>query len=134
MSESPEPKIIVDSEWKSRVQSEKEAIKQQEQHSPQPEQELPQASFPMLVSTLATQALVALGQIPDPLSEKPQINLPVAEHFIDTLAMLEVKTKGNLTADESAMLNEILHQLRLAFVHIQGTPPGPQAGGSFIVP
>jgi hypothetical protein len=134
MSEPQEPKIIVDSEWKSRVQSEKEALKQQEQDAPPPDQELPPASFPMLVSTLVTQALVALGQIPDPYSGKPQINLPVAEHFIDTLAMLEVKTKGNLTSEESAMLSDILHQLRLAFLHSQGTPPPPQPGSSFIVP
>ena len=122
MSDSPEPKIIVDSEWKTRVESEKENLKRQEkvEHSREPLDELPPASFPMLVSTLATQALVALGQLADPLAGQPMLNLPIARHFIDTLALLEQKTKGNLSADESAMLTEVLHQLRMAFVSCQG--------------
>jgi hypothetical protein len=137
MSDTSDPKIIVDSEWKSRVQSEKEAIKQQEQQAPPRELEIPPASFPMLVSTLATQALVALGQVPNPLSDQSELNLPMAGHFIDTLAMLEAKTKGNLSADESAMLGDILHQLRLAFLQLQGgAPPSadPKAGGSIQLP
>ena len=134
MSETPEPKIIVDSDWKSRVQSEKEAIKEQEQQPRREGQELPPASFPMLLSTLVTQALVALGQIPDPITGKPEFNFPVAGHFIDTLAMLEVKTKGNLTDDEAAMLGDVLHQLRLAFVSVQSSPPDTQASGSIEVP
>jgi hypothetical protein len=40
-----------------------------------------------------------LGQVPDPFSGKPECNLPVARHFIDTLAVLEEKTKGNLSAE-----------------------------------
>jgi hypothetical protein len=136
MSESQEPKIIVDSEWKARVQSEKEAAKQQERQPPG-EHQLPPASFPMLVSTLVTQALVALGQIPDPLSGQPELNIPVAGHFIDTLGMLELKTKGNLTAEESAMLGDVLHQLRLAFIQVQRGPAaesGPETGGKIHVP
>lgn len=132
MSEPQEPKIIVDSDWKSRVETEKEAIRQQEK---KPDAEapgellgMPPASIPVLVSTLATQALVALGQIPDPFSGKPELNLPVARHFIDTLDVLQEKTRGNLNEDEAAMLTDVLHQLRMAFVAIQtNSPPGPSA-------
>lgn len=134
MSESQQPKIIVDSEWKSRVESEKEALKHQEQQPTHPSGELPPASFPMLVSTLVTQALVALGQIPDPFSGKPELQLPVAGHFIDTLAILEQKTKGNLTPDESAMLTDVLHQLRMAFIAVQGTQPPTSSGSAIQLP
>ena len=125
MSEPQKSKIIVDSDWKSRVETEKESLKRQELETPQPSAmpgELPPASFPMLVSTLVTQALVGLGQLPDPYSGQAEYNLPVAGHFIDTLAVLEQKTKGNLSADESGMLTDVLHQLRMAFIALQGVP------------
>jgi uncharacterized protein DUF1844 len=134
MSEPQKSKIIVDSEWKSRVESEKETIKRQEQEPPQHALELPPASFPMLVSTLVTQALVGLGQLPDPLSGHPELNLPVASHFIDTLAVLEQKTKGNLSAEESSMLTDVLHQLRMAFVSMQGGPPPKSTSSSIEIP
>lgn len=126
MSEPDEPKIIVDSDWKTRVESEKEAIREKEKTTPpMPESvEMPPASFSMLVSTIVTQCLVALGQVPDPFSGKPEYNLPVARHFIDTLAVLQDKTKGNLSADETDMLNDVLHQLRMAFVAIQTNSAG----------
>lgn len=135
MSESQEPKIIVDSEWKSRVETEKEKLKQQEEQQPhEPMGELPPASFPMLVSTLVTQALVGLGQIPDPFSGQPEVNLAVAGHYIDTLGILEQKTKGNLTPDESDMLTEVLHQLRMAFVAIRGAAPAMPKSGTIEIP
>lgn len=135
MSES-EPKIIVDSEWKSRVEHEKENLKRQEQSGEAREgaDEMPPASFPMLVSTLATQALVALGQLPDPFSGQPELNLPVAKHFIDTLAILQQKTQGNLTAEESAMMTDVVHQLRLAFVSLQGGPAAKSPGPTIHMP
>jgi hypothetical protein len=77
---------------------------------------LPQASFTLLVATLATQATSALGQLPDPLSGKTEVRLELAKHVIDTLGVLDAKTKGNLTPDEAGMLENALHQLRLAFV------------------
>ena len=68
------------------------------------------------MTTLATQALVALGQIPDPLEKRPILNLELAKHHIDMIAMLEEKTKGNLAPDEAEMLDSVLQQLRMAFV------------------
>ena len=134
MSETPKSKIIVDSEWKSRVETEKETLKRQEQEPSERPSDLPPASFPMLVSTLVTQALVGLGQLPDPFSGQPEINLPVAGHFIDTLSVLEQKTKGNLSADESSMLTDVLHQLRLAFVSIQGIPAAKPPSSTIEIP
>jgi hypothetical protein len=113
-----EPKIIVDDDWKSQVEREKEQLRQQMEDEPAHGNEyaLPPASIPVLVTTLATQALANLGQIPDPVENQPVVRKPMARHFIDTLAVLEEKTAGNLTDDEAALLTETLHQLRMIFV------------------
>jgi hypothetical protein len=82
------------------------------------------ASFPMLLTTLATQAMVTLGQVANPVTGKADIDLPYARHFIDTLQMLEEKTRGNLTPDEAGMLSDLLHDLRLAYVAVRDQPAG----------
>ncbi len=122
-----QPKIIVDSNWKEQVAAEKEALRQQAQETQEtqenknaPEPAWPPASFATLVSTLATQAVAALGQMVDPEQEEVVVNLDFAKHMIDTLALLEEKTKGNLTPEESTMLADVLHQLRMLFVAIDG--------------
>ncbi|MDA1054613.1 MAG: DUF1844 domain-containing protein [Planctomycetota bacterium] len=133
--ETSKPKVIVDDDWKSRAQAEKEQLQKQaeakqqqpaetpkEEPSPSPAQPeatmpLPPASFSFLVTSLATQALATMGQVPG-ADGKPIVQLKHAKHFIDTLAILEEKTKGNLTADEAAMLENVLHELRLLFVTI----------------
>ena len=76
----------------------------------------PPATFEFLAHTLFTQALMALGRIPNPITKKSHRNLPTARHFIDTLSMLEKKTAGNLSEDERRLLEEIQHQLRMAFL------------------
>jgi len=82
----------------------------------------PPASFEFLIHTLFTQALMALGKIPNPITKQSLVNMATARHFVDTLTMLEQKTAGNLTTDERRMLEEIQHQLRLLIV------TGPAAG------
>lgn len=119
------PKLIIDEDWKSQVQAEKEALERQKVHSPQPQPEaaagapLPPATLAMLLTTLATQALVGLGQIPHPTSGKAEIHLDEAKHFIDTLEMLEAKTAGNRSPEEDRLLENLLHELRLGFVEVQ---------------
>jgi len=80
----------------------------------------PPATFEFLAHTLFTQALMALGRIPNPITKQAHRNLPTARHFIDTLTMLEQKTAGNLTEDERRMLEEIQHQLRMMYMNEQG--------------
>ncbi len=120
LPENAEPQIVVDDDYKQQVEREKEKLREQmneaaEQGGPEAF-EMPPASMPVLVTTLATQALSNLGQIPDPIEGGPVIRKPLAKHFIDTLAMLEEKTKGNLDAEETEMLGGTLHQLRMIFV------------------
>lgn len=118
-----EPRIVVDDDYKQQVEQEKEQLRQQMQdaaeNAPADEMQMPPASMPVLITTLATQALSNLGQIPDPIEGKPVIRKSLAKHFIDTLAMLEEKTKGNLSEEETELLGGTLHQLRMIFV---GTP------------
>jgi len=68
-------------------------------------------------NSLAHTAAVHFGDIPDPVSgEKSEVNLPAAQQMIDILALLEEKTRGNLTAEERQLLDQILYELRLRFV------------------
>lgn len=136
-----EPKIIVDSDWKEQVAKEKEAaqadseptqdaaaesLAETDEVTPVNEADaptgselppLPPASFEMLVSMLFTQAMAALGQVPDPASGKSNIDKRYAKHCIDTLEMLVEKTKGNLSESESKMIDEALHALRMTYVN-----------------
>ena len=74
-------------------------------------------SFAAFVLSLAHTAAVHFGDIPDPVSgEKSEVNLPAAQQMIDILALLETKTRGNLTAEERQLLDQILYELRLRFI------------------
>jgi hypothetical protein len=79
-------------------------------------QTLPPASFTTLIQMLATQTMVALGKIPIPGQSETKIELAAAKHFIDLLEVLEPKTKGNLTGEELILLNNVTHELRMAYI------------------
>jgi hypothetical protein len=146
-SSDEDKKIIIDEDWKAKVQQEKEQAKQGQDASPPTSSpaasnsastdpggqrpaasegdsrdtdvaDLPPASLEWLVTSLATQALVALGQVPDPMDGKLHVMPNLAKHQIDMLSMLEEKTRGNLSQDEALLLEDVLHQLRLAYVTI----------------
>ncbi|MFN8392606.1 MAG: DUF1844 domain-containing protein [Bdellovibrionota bacterium] len=72
--------------------------------------------FPSFVVSLATQALVMLGEIPNPETQSAVENLEAAKQTIDILALLEEKTKGNLSGEEQRLIAEVLTSLRLTFV------------------
>ena len=77
---------------------------------------LPEVSFATFVLSLNSEALLHLGMIGNPATGKQEKNLPLAKYTIDTLGMLEEKTRGNLTDDEAAMLKNILYDLRMIYV------------------
>ncbi|MEO0080008.1 MAG: DUF1844 domain-containing protein [candidate division WOR-3 bacterium] len=91
--------------------------------TPEPNEtpEIP-ASFSTLLLNLSAAALAYLGHTVVPGQEKPAVNLPLAKHTIDTLEMLKVKTQGNLTPEESNLLDDMLYQLRLAYVAAKDQP------------
>jgi hypothetical protein len=66
----------------------------------------------MLVNTV----MMSLGQFPDPMTQQRRRDLVQAKHTIDILLMLRDKTRGNLTADEARLLQELLPQLQMAYV------------------
>lgn len=77
---------------------------------------LPEVNFITLILSLNTSALVHLGQIADPSTNEKLQNLPIAKHTIDTIALLQDKTKGNLTEEEAKLLEHILYELRMMYV------------------
>jgi len=83
-----------------------------------------------LVSLFGTQALMALGKLANPATNKAEKNLDAARLFIDLLEMVERKTAGNLTSDEAKVLKATLTDLRLMFVEESNAPteaPKPDA-------
>lgn len=120
-----QPKIIIDSDWKSQAQAEKERLaqKESEQAAKKPAgargpHDMPPADFRTLVGSLATQALLYLGAFPDPETGRAVVAFDLAQHYIDLLGLLETKTKGNLTKDEEGELTGVLQELRMRFVEI----------------
>jgi len=80
-------------------------------------------SFSTLVLSLAAAALAYLGRTVMPGAEKTEANLPLARQTIDTLEMLRKKTEGNRTDDETKLLEDLLHDLRLAYLKSEPAPP-----------
>jgi Domain of unknown function (DUF1844) len=75
-----------------------------------------------MVGLFGTQAMIALGKLANPATGKADKNMPAARLFIDTLEMLEHKTRGNLNSDETKVLQSTLTDLRLMFVEETKTP------------
>lgn len=85
-------------------------------------------SFIAFVLSLAHTAAVQFGDVPDPLSgAKSEANLPAAQQMIDILALLDVKTRGNLTAEERQLLEQVLFELRLRYVEVANTSSQPSS-------
>src|SRR5262249_7032029 len=134
-----EKKLIIDEDWKSQVAAEKSAAEkpsptgagaQASDTAGKPgdgeDYPMPPASLEMLVSTLVTEAMIALGQIPHPATGKAEFRPNQAKYLIDTISVISDKTKGNVSAEEEQAFLNLLHQLRMAFVALTGGAPlGP---------
>jgi hypothetical protein len=73
-------------------------------------------TFATFLVGLSTQALMLLGDIPDPQSGRPQQDLVGAQQLIDIIGMLELKTRGNLDREEAQLIEAILYELRMKYV------------------
>jgi coproporphyrinogen III oxidase-like Fe-S oxidoreductase len=105
----------IDQGWKDAVEKEKEGLKEEGKFVPI------EPDFNFFITTLSLQASIALGQLENPATRKKEEDLSQAKFLIDTLAMLKEKTKGNLSEEESRVLESILYELRMAYVSkIQG--------------
>lgn len=130
MSEADQPKIIIDDDWKAQAQAEKAKLTEQEQakqaapaagEAPAGGPEAAQGGpigFTDLVQVLASQALMYMGAVPDPQTGKAMVSPPMAKAHIDMLGVIEDKTKGNLSDEESKLLTGILYELRMQYVEL----------------
>lgn len=91
-----------------------------ENGGPEKSYTLPKIDFSTFVLSINSSVLVQLGLIEDPSGGSKAKNLPMAKQTIDMLAMLEEKTKGNLTSDEASILENILYELRMLYVKETG--------------
>jgi hypothetical protein len=110
---SPEEKA---EEPESKIQEEtKSEAPRQSEESP-----LPEINFATFIFSLNSSALLHLGEVPDPTTGKQRVDLALAKQTIDLIAMLEEKTRGNLTSDEENLVKHVLYDLRLRYVQKTG--------------
>lgn len=105
-----EAKKDIDESWKDAVEKEKEQLKKEDKFIP------PEPNFSFFITTLALQVSIALGEVPNPATNQKEENLSQAKFIIDTLEMLQEKTKGNLDTEESTLLENILYELRVQYI------------------
>lgn len=94
-----------------------------------------EASFLQFVQGFAVQTLVHLGRMSNPMTGQTAVDPPNAKYSIDILGILQEKTKGNLTPEESEYLSNLLRDLRMEFVAVSNQPtddtessPGGESG------
>ncbi len=119
MAEEGPVKKKIDEAWKETVAREKktreakEPAEVAEKAGVAPSMEM---DFSLFISGLGMQALMGLGEITDPLTKKKEVNLDQAKQTIDILSMLKGKTEGNLTDEESKILDNLLYELRMKYI------------------
>ena len=117
--EKGEPKKTVAGEGKSETKEqpagEKGGREEAARSAP-----LPEVNFNSLIFSLSSSALFHLGEIADPQSGEKKKDLALAKHAIDTIDMLEEKTKGNLTEEEAKFIENVLTDLRWRYVKAAG--------------
>jgi hypothetical protein len=72
--------------------------------------------FTTLIMSLASAALVSMGRVPDPETGTVRKNLVFAQQNIDIIHLLQEKTRGNLTAEEQQLAEQILYELRMSYI------------------
>ncbi len=102
-----------DKDWKEKAAEDKK----KEFKMPQLE-----VNFVMFITSLSMQAMMSLGLYPNPVTKKEEKNLEAAKYTIDTIAMLQEKTKGNLTSEESRLIDNILYDLRMKYIEANKEP------------
>ncbi len=103
---------------------------------PSDEEQQPSAiNFAAFVLSLGHTAAVHFGDVPDPVSgDTAQSNLPAAQQMIEILALLEEKTRGNLTAEERQLLDQILYELRMRYVEASQGASADRSQSRIIIP
>jgi hypothetical protein len=120
--------VVKDKRFSAKKEDEKESeIKEEGKFEETPKEDiseqkepLPEIDFTHFVLSLSTSALIQLGEIQDPFTQKSAKNLPLAKQTIDLIGMLKGKTKGNLTPEEEKVIEYVLYDLRMRYVKAAG--------------
>jgi hypothetical protein len=130
----------VDEDWKRRAQAEKEidaakggpaagpGAAPAPGGAPRPEAR----SHPLfggLIESLASQALLYMGAMRDPMTGQSHQDLQQSQTMIEMLGMIEEKTRGNLSKEEADMLKQVLDEVRMQYVRLTQPPPPPNPKG-----
>ena len=119
-NESEAPKIHIDDDWKQQAQAEKERLAAEaDQGSPAGAEgsrgPLPEASFSALISRIAMEVSLYLGDIQLEGAEN-RADPEMAKFNIDLLQVIEEKTRGNLADEEKRLMDSVLYELRMRYV------------------
>jgi len=104
----------------SQIKEEPKVEGTAEQDSSAQQGPLPEIDFTNFILSLSTSALIQLGEIQDPFTQKSAKNLPLAKQTIDLIGMLKEKTKGNLSPEEEKIIEYVLYDLRMRYVKAAG--------------
>ncbi len=100
----------------SQIKEEPKVEGAAEQDSSAQQGPLSEIDFTNFMLSLSTSALIQLGEIQDPFTQKSAKNLPLAKQTIDLIGMLKEKTKGNLSPEEEKVIEYVLYDLRMRYV------------------
>ncbi len=103
----------------------KEPTSDSTQSTEQEKPKLPPVDFSAFIAELGTTAFAYLGGLQNPETKEVFVDLEMAKRTIDTIDLLKEKTKGNLTAPESNLLDNTLYNLRMTYIRIANNPPPP---------
>ncbi len=77
---------------------------------------LPPVDFGSFILSLSTTAFIHLGEVSDPTGKQKMVNLEAAKQMVDIIQMLKEKTEGNLTQEESSLIDNLLYELKLKYM------------------
>ncbi len=120
--------VVRDRRFTAKKEEEKIATKDEKKEEPIKEKNsetkeegpLPEINFTSFIFSLSTSALIQLGEVEDPFTQKKEKHLPLAKQTIDLIGMLKEKTKGNLTSEEEKFIDQVLFDLRMRYVKVAG--------------
>lgn len=123
-----DPKILIDDDWKAEARREKERLAEEVKDRAPADSA---GGFLELINLIVMQTMAAMGMLTGPGGERFPTDLVAARHFIEMLHALEIKTKGNLSAEEQTLMTQVLYEMRMRYVQLSGTvPPTPESGAT----
>ncbi|MFQ5542643.1 MAG: DUF1844 domain-containing protein [Candidatus Binatia bacterium] len=115
-TESEEPRKDKEDATPPEGQNEQASVERAVEEGSEDKEALPAINFSTFIISLSTQALMHLGEIPNPLSGKAEKDISVVKQMIDIIGVLRDKTRGNLDQGEEKLMDHILFDLRMKYV------------------